>query len=177
VSTDDGTVLPLTGDDAVAQVTLPFGFQFYGQQQTTAWVSTNGVLSFVNPGGATPDNTALPTTGLPNAAIYPYWDDLVQRSGSAIRTKVIGSAPNRQFVIDWFNTGMYGSSSARISAQVVLAENGEISLNYADLATSARERGDSATVGIEDAAGLKAVQHSFNQGVLTNGTAIVFTPN
>ncbi|MEV4621277.1 PQQ-dependent sugar dehydrogenase [Asanoa sp. NPDC049573] len=177
VSTADGTVLPLTGDDAVAQISLPFGFEFYGQQQTTAWVSTNGVLSFVNPGGATPDNTAIPATGLPNAAIYPYWDDLVQRSGSAIRTKVVGSAPNRQFVIDWFNTGMYGSSSARISAQVVLAENGEIALNYADLATTARERGDSATVGIEDAAGLAAVQHSFNQGVLTNGEAIVFTPN
>lgn len=177
VSTEGGTTLPLTGDDAVTQVTLPFGFEFYGQQQTTAWVSTNGLLSFVNPNGATPENTALPAAALPNAAIYPYWDDLVQRSGSVIRTKVVGTAPNRQFVIDWFNSGLYGSSSARISAQAVLSENGEIAFNYADLASNNRERGDSVTVGIEDAAGVKAVQHSFNQAVLVNGTAIVFTPN
>ena len=134
VSTADGTTLPLAGDDAVTPVTLPFGFEFYGQQQTTAWVSTNGVLSFVNPGGATPENTAIPAAALPNAGVYPYWDDLVQRSGSVIRTKVVGSAPNRQFVVDWFNSGMYGSSSARISAQVVLSESGEIAFNYADLA-------------------------------------------
>jgi hypothetical protein len=40
------TVLPLTGDNAVAQVTLPFPITLYGAAYTSAWVHTNGKLSF-----------------------------------------------------------------------------------------------------------------------------------
>jgi len=172
----DQTVLPLTGDDVVTQVTLPFPVRLYGQTYSTAWVSSNGFVSFVNPGGSRPTNAALPSAGAPNAAVYPFWDDLVVRADSTVRTAVVGTAPNRQFVVEWRNSGLYGLTSARIRFEAVFAEGGEIVLNYADLNTSGRERGDSATVGVENAAGTAALPYSVNQAVLVNGTAVVLRP-
>ncbi|MFK3984941.1 PQQ-dependent sugar dehydrogenase [Micromonospora sp. NPDC050397] len=173
----EGTLVPLTGDDSVAQVTLPFAFPFYGQNQNSAWISSNGFVSFVNPGGAQPINTGLPDAGLPNAALYPFWDDLVIRADTTIRTATTGSGADRRFVIEWRNIGMYGSSSARITLEAILSPNGEIVFNYADLATTKpAELGGGATVGIENPAGTAAVQHSLNQPVLGNGKALVFRP-
>jgi hypothetical protein len=48
----DQTVLTLTGDDNIQQVTLPAPVTLYGQTYTTAWIDTNGKVSFVNPGTA-----------------------------------------------------------------------------------------------------------------------------
>jgi glucose/arabinose dehydrogenase len=173
----DGTVLPLTGDDAVTQVTLPFPVPVYGRTYSSAWVSTNGFVSFTDPGGAQPINAALPDVAAPNAAVYPFWDDLRVWSDSSVRTGVVGSAPNRRFVVEWRNVGHYGSASARLTVEAVFAENGEIWFNYADLTgTKPRELGDSATVGVEDPSGTSAVQHSYNQPVLVNGQAVVFRP-
>ncbi len=171
-----GDALALTGDDVLAQVSLPFAFPFYGRSQHSAWISSNGFLSFLDPAGPQPINGALPDPVAPNAAVYPFWDDLVLRADSSVRTEVSGSAPNRSFVVEWRNIGLYGSSSARVSFQVTLSERGEIVFNYADLNTTGRERGDSATVGIENEAGSSALQHSYLEPVLANGTAIIFRP-
>jgi hypothetical protein len=178
VPTTGGTVVDLTGDDAVAQLTLPFPVPFYGSAKSQAWISTNGFVSFADPDWAQPENVAIPAAALPNAGAYPFWDDLVMRADSTIRTKVTGSAPNRQLVVEWNNIGQYGSASARISVEAIFGEDGTIVFNYQDLAPSkTRERGDSATVGIENPTGTAAVQHSLNQAVLADGQAIIFTPN
>ncbi|HEY0699907.1 MAG TPA: PQQ-dependent sugar dehydrogenase [Micromonospora sp.] len=172
----DATVLPLTGDDAVTRVDLPFPVPFYGQTYDQAWIDVNGKLSFLDPGASWGVNTGLPDAAAPNAAVYPFWDDLVVRSDSTIRTATMGTAPNRSFVVEWRNIGMYGSSSARVTFEAVLAENGVVTFNYADLSTAGRELGDSATVGIENANGTVALPYSYNLAALANGRAIVFTP-
>lgn len=176
-ATADPTVLPVTGDDTYAKVSLPFSVPFYARSQDTIWVSSNGFLSFADPGGSQPLNSALPNVALPNAALCPFWDDLVVRYDSTVRMGVTGTAPNRWLVVEWRNIGLYGSTSARITFSVAISEVGEIRYHYADLAsTKTRERGDSATVGLEDAAGTGAVTYSVNQPSLVNGTSIVFRP-
>src|SRR6266542_3063011 len=72
------TPLALSGDDNSVQVSLPFAFAFYGQTYNTSWVCTNGHVTFLNPGGTFCPyfNSSIPITGTPNAAIYPYWDDM-----------------------------------------------------------------------------------------------------
>ena len=57
----------------------------------------------------------------------------------------------------------------------MFAESGEISLNYAGI-DAWFENGSSATVGLENATGTNAYRFSYDQPVLTNGTAVVFTP-
>ncbi|MEV4760476.1 PQQ-dependent sugar dehydrogenase [Micromonospora sp. NPDC049559] len=173
----DQTVLPLTGDDAVTQVPLPFPVRFYGQTYASAWVDVDGRLSFLPPVRASGANGPLPDEAAPNAALYPFWDDLVVRADSSIRTAVLGTVPDRRFVVEWRNIGLYGSSSARITFEAVLTERGEITFNYADLtASKPRELGDSATVGIENAPGTVALVRSLDTASLGNNRAIVFTP-
>ena len=70
------TALSLVGDDASAEIALPFPFFFYGATYSRAFVSTNGHLNFLAPSTVL-SNVAIPATGVPNAAIYPLWDDLV----------------------------------------------------------------------------------------------------
>jgi glucose/arabinose dehydrogenase len=169
----DTTVLPLTGDNAVTQTTLPFAVSLYGQTYTSAWVDSNGKLSFVDPGGSVPANTALPTTAAPNASLYAFWDDLVVDASASVRTTVVGASPNRQFVVEWRNVYLRGNSSRRISVEAVLYENGNMATNYKNIGNAA-ERGKSATVGLENAAGTVALQYSFNSVALNNGVAVLF---
>jgi hypothetical protein len=173
------TVVPLTGDDASAPVILPFSFPFSGSSFGTAYVSTNGSVNFL---AANSDfnNVALPSASAPNDAIYPFWDDLVVDANASIRTASGGTSPNRFFVIEWLNVAFVAPDNGRrLDFEVILFENGRIVLNYRDIATDTafqRERGLSATVGLENLEGTAGLQRSFNQPFLDNGFALEFVP-
>jgi subtilisin family serine protease len=155
------TPLGLSGDDASTQVNLPFAFTFYGQTYNTAHVTTNGFLNFLAP-NATFSNSEIPSTATPNGAIYPFWDDLYVDGSSTMWTRMLGAAPNRSFVIEWRNVAFFGDFSRRLDFEVILGENGQILTEYRSIANDSREMGNSATVGIENAAGTIALQYSFN---------------
>ncbi len=168
------TELPLPGDDVSAAVDLPFPVVFYGERYQQAFVSSNGHLSF-KAESTSLENTELPTAGEPNAAVYPFWDDLVIDADAAVYTKVTGSAPQRGFVLEWRNALLYGTQ-LRVDAEVVLHETGDIVLAWRNLdPEQPEELGASATVGIENAAGDDALQYSFDAPVLTDGSAVRFT--
>ena len=167
-----GTVLPLTGDDASTPVTLPFTFPYYGQNHTTANVSTNGNLNFVAPSTVF-TNVAIPNTAAPNGAIYPYWDDVFVDASASVRTQTLGSAPNRRFVIEWRNVRFVSETTKRVDFEVVLSENGQILTQYRNIAADGREQGNSATLGIENQAGTVAFQYSFNEAVIDSPTFAV----
>ncbi|GAB3848865.1 PQQ-dependent sugar dehydrogenase [Dactylosporangium cerinum] len=170
----DTTVLPLAGDDATTQVSLPFQIRLYGQSYSTAWVDTNGVVSMVNPNGYHAANGNLPTAALPNAAVYPFWADLVVDGSASVRTTTTGTAPNRQFVIEWRNVYIYGNTSRRLTFEAILSETGDVITNYTNLDNDF-ERGSVATVGIENADGSVGLPYSVNTPKLQSGTAVVFT--
>ncbi len=172
-------VLSLTNNDVGnATVTLPFAFSFYSQSHTTAFVWADGVLNFVWPGGS--PNSAIPNEAAPNGAIYPFWDDLFVcnfcNPPTSVRSQVLGTAPDRRFVIEWRNVYIKPTSSNRqLDVEVVLFENGQILFQYRNIdAADGLEQGNSATIGIENQAGTVAFQYSFNEAVLTNETAILF---
>ncbi|MET7421751.1 PQQ-dependent sugar dehydrogenase [Dactylosporangium sp. NPDC005555] len=169
----DGTVLPLTGDDNMSQIPLPFGFKFYGTTYNSAWIDTNGRMSFANQGSSTTAHGPIPSTATPNSSIYAYWTDLVVDGSASVRTAVSGSAPNRQFVVEWRNAYQYGFTSRRINAEAILFENGDVVTNYSGIDNTA-EAGASSTVGIENAAGTVGIQFSNNTSALQNGMGVLF---
>ena len=173
--TADATVLTLTGDENTQAVSLPFPVWFYGHTYLKAWVSTNGFMSFNKTGGFGTLRTGLPDIGALNNALYPYWDDLEIDASASVRTATTGSAPNRKFIVEWRNAKIFGTTN-RITAEVVIAESGEISFNYGGL-DNAAEQGATATVGVENAPGTLADQYSYLASTLASGTAIVYTPN
>lgn len=167
------TPVALIGDDAATSVALPFPFFYYGATYTQAFLSTNGHINFAAASTAF-SNVAIPAAGAPNAAIYPFWDDLRLDATSSVKTKVSGAAPNREFVIEYRNAGFF-TGTERIDFETVLAESGEISFRYRNLSPAAgRETGNSATVGIENANGTVAFQYSLNTSVLSDAQSIRF---
>ncbi|GII63376.1 hypothetical protein Skr01_34610 [Sphaerisporangium krabiense] len=163
----------LTGDDAALPVTLPFTFPFYGAGYTGGWISTNGFLSFTASSTAASNGT-LPSTAAPNAALYPYWDDLVLDEQSGVYTATLGTAPKRTFVVEWRNARFYSEASQRVTFSALIGEDGSIGYRYRDIATE-RAAGTSATIGIEGPGGADALQYSYNSAVLRDGRALTFT--
>jgi hypothetical protein len=170
----------LTGDDAAVSVALPFSFPFYGTPRTSAFVSTNGFISFSGPSSAFA-NTAIPDAAGPNAAIYAFWDDLVVDGSAQVATTLTGQAPFRQFIIRWSQARLHDlGPQDRVTFEILLSEDGAIDIRYEDIDAGATEEGGSATMGIEDDAGTSAVQEGFNVRHLRVGVSasgLRFEPN
>jgi hypothetical protein len=173
------TLLPLTGDDASLEVTLPFPFTFYGVTYNQAYVTTNGYLNFPAGQSYYSYNRSIPRIDKPNGAIYAFWDDLYVDDKASVITEVRGSAPKREFVIEWrnvtFSLNGVPDGVNRIDFEIVLYETGAILLQYRNMDNS-RERGSSATIGVENATGDAAAQFSCNTIALgtTREFAILF---
>ncbi len=164
------TVLPLYGDDSYIAVELPFDFSFYGRSHRTAYVSTNGFVSF-GAGSSSYSNGSLPSTSGPNGAIYALWDDLEVSSGGLLTTTV-GAAPDRSFVIEWREARRLGTTTP-LSFEIVLHENGEADVRYRDRGGGAYGAG--ATVGTESHDGTVGFSYSVNEATLAGGSSVRFT--
>ncbi|MEV4175951.1 carboxypeptidase regulatory-like domain-containing protein [Nonomuraea sp. NPDC049709] len=166
--------LALTGDDEAVQVTLPFPVPFYGTGQGRAWIGTNGFVTFAADRITTGSNGRLPTSGTPNNAVYPYWDDLIVDAQAGVYTAVTGTAPHRTFVVEWRNVTFYNETAQRVSFAALLGEDGTIGFRYKDI-ESTRDQGVSATIGVENAAGDDALLYSYEQAALSTGQGVTFT--
>lgn len=187
------------GDDDWADIAFSSGFSFTfgGTAYSGVRVYSNGILAFGNDvSGFHRDYTpaALPITtsaggappGCPNAVpvnlMIPYWIDIVAgtangTSGASVKYELLGTAPNRRFVISWVNVKLYNSTT-RYNFQVALYEsaagtNGNFRFQY----TSGSSNGANATVGVQLST-TDYTQYSYNQQFIdtTNGTAILWYP-
>lgn len=168
------TILPFTGNNEAGTIDLPFPFMFYGFAHTKAHVCTNGYIEFVGPATTTcaSGNVAIPTVSRPNGAIFGYWDDLVVDDLASIRADVKGDSPNRRFVIEFRNIHFLNDTSRRIDFSIVLHEDGHITTQHRNITNDGRERGDSATLGIENHTGTIARRYSANDAVLAPEPAV-----
>ncbi len=160
-------VLPLSGDDVGLEIELPFPFTFYGQSYASAYICSNGYMSFA---GATCGyaNGSIPSSSAPNATIYPFWDDLNVDGESSVRSQLLGQEPERRFVVEWRNVRFYVDANQRLDFEIVLFEDGRILTQYRNLDQSGMEGGDSATIGLENESGDVAFLYGFNEAVLEN---------
>ncbi len=167
------TLVPnLKCDDCAQQINVGFDFPFAGEQFNKVWVSSNGVLSLLDP-MTEYYNTKLPTRGKErrtSALIMPYWDDLNPRAGGLITYATLGSAPNRRLIVSWNNVPHYWKVG-EYNFQAILYETGEIKFQYG----KGDADGSSATVGIE-VANDDYIQHSYNQNVIKAKDAWLFRP-
>ncbi len=170
-----GTIIS-EGDDTSEEFSLPFTFNFYGQDYSSVNVSSNGFLSFTSTSTEW-TNASLPNSTEPNALIAPFWDDL-KPYGDAWGNIYYENFTNYT-VIQWENVSHYASSSPinNESFQVILYNNGNIKYQYKLVASDA-----SCTVGIENQAGDDGLLLAYNSTFLENEYAIMIsaegvTPN
>jgi uncharacterized protein DUF4394 len=179
-----GTPLNLS-DDGAAAITMPFAFSFYGASSSNLCIGNNGGILFdVASCSSFPyNNQALPTASLPNPAILPYWDDML--ANGTIYYGAVGSAPNRQFVIEYQSKFAYGdggdpTGQTGATFEAILNEaDGSIDFEYQTAtfggAAANYDDGVSATVGLQSTATF-ANQYSYNTASLSDGLAIHWTP-
>jgi hypothetical protein len=173
IDASDGNHLAIYDDDEI-NVELPFTFRYYGQESSFLRIGNNGALLF---GAQTGDVSYLnqPLSIAIDNLIAPYWDDLDADYGW-VAYKTVGSAPQRRFVVEWFNRPHYSYGVTGITFELILYEgSNNIKFQYQDVFFDSDfvDRGSSATVGIRghDQAYL---QFSFNQQSLVNGLALCF---
>lgn len=87
---------------------IPFTFEFYGQPVSHLMASQNGLITFdTNTTTLTDTNEALPSSLIPDQTIACFWDEFTADgatgSNDYIRYKTYGTAPNRQFWIQWYS--------------------------------------------------------------------------
>ncbi|MEU2613012.1 carboxypeptidase regulatory-like domain-containing protein [Micromonospora sp. NPDC007271] len=169
VATGDSRV-SLTGDDAAATVPLPFSFPYYEGEFNTAYVTTNGHVNFAGASTAW-SNVQIPNSALPNAAIYPMWDDLYFDASSGLYTAATQVGGVDAFVLEWRDVTTYANRNLRTNFSVTLLANGEIVLGYGANSGGAAA-GSSATVGIENTNGTIAHQFSYNTPAINAGMSI-----
>ncbi|GGU21804.1 S8 family serine peptidase [Nocardioides albus] len=161
----------LSGDEDAANVALPFGVDFYGVTYNQVAVTTNGLLNFLSPRVGDYDNDALPSNAAPNGIVAAYWDDLALDKKSTVTTGTVGKTGDRRFAVVWTNVLVADGSGNRVTFEAVFAEaDDSVTLQYAAVPS----KGSKATVGIENQFGSDALQYSFDQPVLTAGSAIRF---
>ena len=138
-------------------------------------MSTNGFIAF-NGGGLEYADTSIPDAATPNGALYADWDDFVVDADASVRTALIGTAPERRFVVEWHDV-LHLEQEGRMSFEVVFDEaSGAVVFQYSGIDETGHpfEVGQFATIGIENATGDDAFQFSHRSPVLDDGVAIRF---
>src|SRR4030095_13802865 len=141
------------------------GWMAFGESIAQPTELQNGSL----PGTSVPrQGLASGTTGsLSPNLIAPFFDDLIlQRQDSNVSARVVGTAPDRRWVIDWQNFSLIDENGVvldgRVSFQAIFFEgSNDIAFQYKTL-EGPRSYGESATVGLQNATRPLAATFSFN---------------
>lgn len=169
------TELPFSDDFNFQAVPLPFPVMFYGKTYDWIAVTEDGYASFDVNNFWVLDNAPIPSLNPPNAAIFAFYDDFrVEPGRSSVLTSVIGTAPNRQFVIEWRDVQSLNDLSQYARFEILISEQGKIKVQYHTAESNPIARGASATVGIENETGSVGIEYSFNSESLQSGSAVLY---
>ncbi len=125
-----GTAVTLTDDQLSGALPIGFTFNFFCNDYTQFHISSNGFITFNGAsgsgccsGGLLPD----PFGGGfgPTDLIALCWDDLNPGNGGTIRYSTVGTAPNRQLIVEYANVPFFGGTNS-ISGQIILYEGTNI---------------------------------------------------
>jgi hypothetical protein len=140
------------GDDSTQLVQLAFPFQYYGQTFTSAWVSSNGFVSFQSAAHLCCDG--LPMDQAQRNTIYGYWTDLISNPNPYYRMT------DTSALFGWYNTTEFGTQN-RVTFEIGLFDDGKIQFNFGALANTFH----TVSVGITGPEATDNVQLFYGQNV------------
>jgi hypothetical protein len=182
-SSSTGTYTAITGttlwtgtwDDDIATVALPFTFTYDNVNYSSVNISTNGFISF----------DQIPSVynvcGLqqsPLRTIAAYGTDLQNASGTSLISYITqGSAPNRQFVVQWKDVDHYIGSGSHLDHwrfQLILNETSNVIQVIWGTNTGTRTMGDNSCSDADTesgSVGLMGISNTdLNIRKITNGS-------
>ncbi|CAA6807771.1 MAG: internalin, putative [uncultured Aureispira sp.] len=180
-----GTSVSLSDDATTSALPIGFDFEFFCNTYSQFIISSNGYISFDlgAPQGCC-SGQQLPNPTTPNNLIAFAWEDINPNSGGTIEYFTVGTAPNRQLIVNYINVPRFGGSN-NITGQIVLHEG----TNLVDIHTTSivGSAFDVTTQGIENADGTAGFAVPGRNGVanwsatndayrFTPGVAFLFGP-
>ncbi|MBU2940825.1 gliding motility-associated C-terminal domain-containing protein [Lacinutrix sp. C3R15] len=164
-ATSGGEPTSLDIDDTWSDIIeLGFEFCFFGETYSQILIGSNGVLSFEleNAGGynAWGFTDSLPNStnnALSEANIFGVAHDIDPSVCGDINYYILGSAPYRQFVVNYTDVCHFSCNSLTSSSQIILYESSNnIDVNVFDKPTCTTWNSGSAVIGVQNVAGTVA---------------------
>ncbi|HIA05652.1 MAG TPA: PKD domain-containing protein [Flavobacteriales bacterium] len=142
-----GTAVFLNDDEVSVGLPIGFTFNFYCNDYTTFYISSNGFLTFTNdPNSGCCSGQLIPDLNSPNNLVAFVWDDMFPPGNGTIDYFTTGTAPNRQLVMNYSDIPFCCGSTPEVNTQVVLHENG----NHIEIHTAYANNISPGTMGLEN---------------------------
>jgi hypothetical protein len=152
----------------------------------TVNVNANGLMSFTNSiTGLQHSNQQLPYSSY-TTLVAPFWDDLYPTGADNVYWEVLGTAPNRELVIEWRNVRHYSMQLPNDTRAPTVTLPGGASLRLpitcsSTIRTSSSagtapisDKGGSATIGVQVST-TDATQIGFNSQILSDNLTVHWT--
>jgi hypothetical protein len=149
-----GSSVSLSDDAMTGSLSIGFTFQFFCNNYTAFYISSNGFITFSSgqPDGCC-TGQVLPDNNTPNNLIALAWEDWNPGNGGTITYTTLGSSPNRTLFVRYASVPHYGNGGSPLTAQLQLHESTNI---IAIHTTSMTTDGGGHTMGLENSGGTAA---------------------
>lgn len=170
-------------DDKSAVINLPVPLTYYGRPFDRITINTNGWVAFGDWSDiVSPRNRRIGSGEGPNAALFPFWDDLTTG-----RILYYWDQPRGRFIIEWNNMQSFGGNVGPQIFEAIIYQNGDIIFQYKRINNSSQEGSSRdtpyATVGIANLDNTDGLEYTYYNTYprgarrLQNEMAIKFTTN
>jgi len=170
-----GTEVVLTDTDNDGPFNIGFAFPWYDNEYTELYIGSNGIITFGSGSSAT-TNLNIPNTNAPNDMVAMWWDDLDPSDGGNIY--YYHDVATGRFIVSFVDIPnyQYPSGTGSLNFQAILYPNGKVTVQYGTMDPGSDATGlNSATIGIENAAGDDGLEVVYNAAYMHNNMAIDFT--
>ena len=155
----NGTTVSLSDDQVSGAISIPFTFDFYGKSYNSLHISSNGFIQFDGANNLHQgccSGRAIPAADGIDNIIAMLWDDLNPASygGGQIRYQVLGSAPNREFVVGFYGVPLFYNNGSNTVEAILHEGSNDIELQYGAVIFD----GSAQTVGTENETGTEGLQ-------------------
>jgi hypothetical protein len=179
-------------DDGIVNLTAPFAFVLYEAPVaagSTLRATTNGAIQIGAAGGSREyENGNLPAGASANypgdafpasaPTLFPYWNDLIMTQANAgIFQQTIGTAPNRQWIVEWRAQEWNSAPTTVNTIFAVVFTEGVEGFEFLYTQTGGAEpNGTGSTIGAQAAStGTVFTQFSRNTASVSAGTRLIAT--
>lgn len=149
--TGTGTNSTFSDDQLTGPIPLGFSFDFFGNAYTSAYISSNGFLTFTPQASGCCDGMPIPTAGDEvNNFVAGAWTDLYPPAHQGIFYETIGSPGSRQFIVQFDAVPTFRVRSSEVNFELTLNEgSNNIYIQYRSLG----QQNHAVTAGIENLTG------------------------